>query len=245
VRPVSDGESMREFWDERAREDALYFVDNRIGYRDPAAEARFWEGGPGDLDAVLEAVGVVVESRDHVVEIGCGVGRLTRVLAARAASVVAVDISEAMLERAKAANAALDNVEWVLGDGRSLAGVADASADVCFSHVVFQHIPDPAITLGYVREMGRVLRADGVSAFQISNNPDIHLARGQQSLRDRLRALLGRGPKGQTHPAWLGSAVDLKDLHAVAVTAGMTVEEVVGAGTQYCVVKTRKARGTG
>ena len=33
-----------EFWDERAREDAFYFVDSRLDYGDPDVE-RFWAGG--------------------------------------------------------------------------------------------------------------------------------------------------------------------------------------------------------
>ena len=235
---------MRRFWDRRAREDALYFVDNRIGYRDPAAEERFWRGGREDLDAVLADLELVIGPDDRVVEIGCGVGRLTRVLAERAGSVVAIDVSAEMLERARAANPGLETVEWLLGDGESLP-VEDASADIVFSHVVFQHIPDPGVTLGYVREMGRVLRPGGRAGFQIANNPDEPLRSGRQSLRNRLRALVGRGPKGQTHPAWLGSAVDLDDLRAAAADGGMQVERVVGEGTQYCLVRTRRVPGTG
>lgn len=66
-----------------------------------------------------------------------------------------------MLELAREHNPALDAVEWIHGDGTSLEPLADASADACFSQVVFQHIPDPEITLGYVAEMGRVLRPGG------------------------------------------------------------------------------------
>ena len=236
---------MRRFWDERAREDALYFVDNRIGYRDPAAEERFWQGGRADLDGVLADLELAIGPEDRVVEIGCGVGRLTRVLAERGASVLALDVSAEMLERARAANPGLENVEWVLGDGESLAGVEDASADIVFSHVVFQHIPDPEVTLGYVREMGRVLRPGGRAGFQVANNPEEPLRTGNQSLRNRVRALVGRGPKGQTHPAWLGSAVDLDDVRAAAADGGMRVERVVGEGTQYCLVRARRSAGTG
>jgi SAM-dependent methyltransferase len=239
------GGSMGQFWDERAREDALYFVDNRIGYRDPESEALFWEGGRVDLDRVLSALHIEVGADDDVLEIGCGVGRLTRVLAERGRSVTALDVSAEMLERARVANPQLDNVQWLLGDGESLAGVPDASADLCVSHVVFQHIPDPAVTLGYVREMGRVLRQGGAAGFQVSNNPDVHKRWGQEKLGDRVRSWVGRAPRGQRHPAWLGSAIDLDELRAAAADGGMEVEHVVGEGTQYCLVRTRKARGTG
>jgi SAM-dependent methyltransferase len=236
--PGASSSGMRDFWDDRAREDALYFVDNRLDYGQPD-ERRFWDSGPRDLDALLGAVGARIEPSDAVVEIGCGVGRLTRPLADWAASVRALDVSAEMLDRARAHSPELANVEWILGDGESLAGVADDSADCCFSHVVFQHIPDPEITLGYVREMGRVLRLGGWSAFQISNDPSVHRAH-PASVRQRLKALFGRSPRGQRDPAWLGSAVDLDELSAAAADGGLEVERVKNPGTQYCLVLLRK-----
>src|SRR4051794_7796886 len=86
------------FWDERAREHALFFVDNRLDYRDPDVES-FWAGGVEALDGMLRAVGVGVTPRDVIVDIGCGVGRLTRVLAGRARRVIGVDVSAEMLAR--------------------------------------------------------------------------------------------------------------------------------------------------
>lgn len=231
---------MQAFWDARARENAMYFVDNTLDYRDPDIE-RFWHEGERAVQVILDAVGARIEPGYHVVEIGCGVGRLTRALAAQAASVTAFDVSPEMLERARSAHPDLDTVRWVQGDGTSLAGIADASADVCFSHVVFQHIPDPAITLGYVREMGRVLRPGGWAVFQVSNDPAVHRPRGLWGyLTRRLLAALGRAPRGQDAPAWLGSAVDLAELRATAEGAGMSMERVTGEGTQFCFVLLRR-----
>jgi SAM-dependent methyltransferase len=233
---------MREFWDRAADENAMYFVDNSLDYRRPDAE-RFWRDGERELDALLGAVGATIEPGDDVVEIGCGIGRITRVLARRAATVRALDVSPRMLELARGHGAGLEGVEWLLGDGVSLRGVADASADAVVSHVVFQHIPDSAVTLGYVREIGRVLRPGGWSAFQVSNDPWIHRRRtGREGLRIRLAALLGRGPRGQADPAWLGSAVDLDELRAAAAEGGMEVERTSGEGTQMCFVLTRRLR---
>jgi SAM-dependent methyltransferase len=226
------------FWDERAREQALFFVDNTVDYRHPDVE-RFWAGGEEAVASILDELGVTLRPTDSLVEIGCGVGRLTRALAARAAEVTAVDVSSEMLARARELNPALENVRWVHGDGASLAPVATASADGCFSHVVFQHLPDPELTLGYVREMARVLRPGGWAVFGVSTDPAVH--RPRRRARWRLAALLRRGPRAQAHPAWLGSAVPLERLATCAEEADLELERVLHPGTQFTLVLGRRA----
>lgn len=224
---------MRRFWNARAREDAFYFVDTRQAYRAPDPE-RFWNAEEL-LDYFLSGLGVQIEPGDTVLEIGCGVGRITRVLAGRAREVIALDVSDEMLARARANLAdASGNVRWLLGDGVSLEGIADGSVDKCVSIVVFQHFPSPEVAFGYVRELGRVLRAGGWAALQVSNDPSVHRPRG--AVRAAIRATLRRGPRGQRHPAWLGSHVELDALRAVATGAGLALEKVWGEGSQYCQV---------
>jgi len=231
--------SMRSFWDERAEEDPFYFVDNRQRYGEPEME-RFWGGGREAVANMLGLLGVSLKPTDVVVDIGCGVGRMTRALAERAGTVKGVDVSERMLEVARRENAHLENVEWVLGNGTTLAPIRSESVDCVFELVVFHHIPDPEITLGYIREIGRLLRPGGFAALQVSNDPAAHRP---PSLRDRLRALprrLRRSPGGQNDPAWRGSAVDLDRLESVAGEACMRLERVVGEGTLHCLVLLRR-----
>ena len=235
---MSDARAER-FWDERAREDAFFFVDTRLPYRGGGRE-RFWSGGEEVVSRMLDTLGVELEPTDVVVDIGCGIGRLTRALAARAAEVLALDVSSEMLSRAQQLNAHLANVRWLHGDGTTLAPVADSSVDACFSHVVFNHIPDPAITLGYVREMGRVLRPGGWSAFQVSNDPEAPAHSGGATVRRRLAALARRAPRGYDDPAWLGSAVDLDALRRTAVSADLAVERVEAPGSFFCTVLVRR-----
>jgi SAM-dependent methyltransferase len=205
---------MGAFWDRAAEEDPLFHVDDRGRVGDD-----FWRGGEEIVETFERELGFSIGG-ERLVEIGCGVGRITRVLAQRA-KVTAIDVSARMLALAREHNPELRGVEWLQGDGTTLAGVPDASADGVFSHVVFQHIPDPAITLGYVAEMGRVLRPGGWAAFQVSNDPKVH--------RRRLR--------GIRHPAWRGSAVDLHALRETAEAAGLAVEGIAGPGTQFCLVR--------
>ena len=231
--------SMRRFWDRRARENAFFFVDSRLDYSDPGADLDwFWEEGERYLDETLGQLGASLGSEDDAIDIGCGVGRFTRALAARARTVRALDVSPRMLELAREHNGHLENVEWIEGDGTTLAPIPDRSADACFSHVVFQHIPDPEITYGYVREMGRVLRPGGWAVFQVSNDPGVH---SREHRGSRLRALLGRAPKGQDDPRWRGSAVDLDRLARAAADGGCRVQRTENAGSQFCVVALRRA----
>lgn len=232
----------RRFWDERAEDDAFFAVDSRLEYRNPDVE-RFWAEGARDLERLLAVLGVELRGDEAVVEIGCGVGRMTRVLAQGAASVRALDVSKRMLEVARSHNRELANVEWILGDGASLAGIDSASADAVVSHVVFQHIPDPEITLGYVREIGRVLRPGGWAAFVISNDPRVHRPRGRFGrARVAFQRLLRRHHDWLENPHWLGSHVEIAALRHAVRDGGMDVERTVGEGTQYCAVRlTRQA----
>ena len=224
---------MQRFWDERAREDAYYFVDSRLDYGAPDVQ-RFWDGGEEALDLLLEIAGTAIEPGDTVLDIGCGLGRLTRAAAARAERVLALDVSAEMLEQARSLNADLHNVQWIHGDGHTLEPLPNASVDCCISIVVFQHIPDPTITLGYLREVARVLRREGRAAFQVSTDERIH--HPTQPWRSRLRAIAGRAPRGQANPAWVGSAVNVDDMRAVCAEAGLEIERIADAGTQYTTV---------
>ena len=217
----------------------MYFVDSRLDYRDPDEEA-FWKGGFEAVDEILDSVGVGLNPEDDVIDIGCGVGRLTRALADQTRHVVGLDVSGEMLARARRLNQRIENLSWELGSGTNLEPLPSDSADLCFSHVVFQHIPDPEITLNYVRDMGRVLRTSGRAVFVVSTDPQVH--RQRPSLRKRVRSLAGRAPKGGDNKSWLGSSVDEKGLRQAAADGGLEIAGLVGLGTQYTIVHAVKSR---
>ncbi len=233
---------MRDFWDARARENALWYIHSQLDYNAPDSD-EFWRSGEDNLERTLAPFGIVLRGDERVLEIGCGMGRITRALAARARDVVGVDVSPEMIERGRTALAELANVTLQVGSGTDLAGIDRNSCDACYSFIVFQHIPDPAITCGYIREIGRVLRPGGWTVFQVSDRPEIHRRaywRLRVPLRERLRRLAGRAPRGCTDAPWLGSAVPREDLLAALAAGGMRLESTVGDGTQFCLVHARK-----
>jgi SAM-dependent methyltransferase len=233
---MADADHMARFWDARAREDANYFVDNRLQYGS-GDEEWFWAQGARDLAQMLELLDVTPSPQDTVLDVGCGVGRLLKALTPQVSATIGIDVSAEMVERASGNLAGLP-VTLHVGDGTSLRPVADASVDGVVSLVVFQHIPDPQITLGYVREIGRVLRPGGWAAIHVSNDPQIHSA--DYKMPSRLKQLIRRAPRGQDDPAWRGSAVTLDALAAAAADGGCDVEKTVGEGTQFCVVRLRR-----
>jgi len=141
---------MRTTWDAAAASDR---VDEFVG--DPATARAEAEGLFGRLGA---------DPRGGLcVEVGCGPGRMTGVLAERFDRVVAVDVSEGMLERARSAVTA-QNVEFRLVAGDRLETVEDAIADTLVCYLVLQHLPDRRVVLRYLEEFARVLTLGG-SAF--------------------------------------------------------------------------------
>ena len=70
---------------------------------------------------MLDLLGARIDPRDRIVEIGCGLGRITRALAKRGRDVRALDVSAEMLEMARGHNHDLANVEWIVtGEGTQM-----------------------------------------------------------------------------------------------------------------------------
>ncbi len=99
---------------------------------------------------------------EHVVDVGCGAGIDSFIAAGMVGptgQVVAIDMTPAMLDKAKAnaAAAGVDDIDFRLGYGESLP-VEDGWADVVISNGVLNLMPDKRAAL---LEMARVLKPTG------------------------------------------------------------------------------------
>jgi predicted TPR repeat methyltransferase len=110
----------------------------------------------------LEEEGVL-HPRRFALDLGCGIGRMTEVLAPRLAGIIGIDVSSGMVERAQRRCAGLPNVCVRVADGRDLGEFADESIDLVLAVDVFPYLVQTGMSLAekHVMESARVLRSGG------------------------------------------------------------------------------------
>ena len=114
----------------------------------------------------------------RVLEIGCGVGRMTRALAGIFGEVHGVDVSGEMIAQGRQLLAGVPNVHLHRNSGADLSVLGDLRFDFAFSFIVFQHIPSQAIIENYVREVQRVLRPGSLFKFQVQESSQVIVREG-------------------------------------------------------------------
>jgi ubiquinone/menaquinone biosynthesis C-methylase UbiE len=148
--------------------------------------------------AIRDRIVELAEPRpdDHVVDLGAGTGLLALALAPRVRELLAVDISERMLERLddKAAADGVNNVEPLVADLRRLP-LEDECATLVVSNYAFHHLDDQGKELA-LAEARRILRPGGRLVicdmmFSLSLEP-----RDRRLVWEKIRGLLRRGPAG-------------------------------------------------
>jgi ubiquinone/menaquinone biosynthesis C-methylase UbiE len=214
--------TMRADWNARARENARHYVQNATADWN---ERDFFRSGEINVanDIMPEMHRICGGGRSpldlHMLEIGCGVGRMTRMLARIFGRVTAVDVSDEMLAEAKKNLAGFDNVALLLGDGASFSGVPDGECDFAFSFIVFQHIPSIDVIRSYCRDVCRVLKPGSLFKFQVQGSPE--------AARD-------------AYDTWSGVPITLEQAQRLADDTGFALEAAEGAGTQYFWLRFRK-----
>jgi ubiquinone/menaquinone biosynthesis C-methylase UbiE len=128
-------------------------------------------------------------------------------LAKEFGQLTAIDVSSDMIERAR--GVAPDAVRFHQVNGPVIP-VADGEADAVFSVHVMQHLENMRVLEAYIREIARVLRADGTAMVHIplqGSPPPNPLRRLQQelTLRNSRRSLrTGQGHTTmRTNDYWL------------------------------------------
>jgi ubiquinone/menaquinone biosynthesis C-methylase UbiE len=156
----------------------------------------------------------------QVLEIGCGTGAVSRLLAQRpgVAKVLGVDPSAAFIARARELAQGLPNLSFEQSDGRSLT-LNDDAFDVVIVHQVLSHVPQPD---QLIAEAFRVLRPQGcLSVF----DGDYTTATVSLAQQDPLEACVHAFRTNFVHDAWI-----VRRLPGLLQAAGFDVQPMRSHG---------------
>jgi SAM-dependent methyltransferase len=172
----------------------------------------------------------------RVLDVACGEGYGSALLARHAAHVVGADLSDAAIAHAKRAYAGLANVEFACAPCTRLP-IADASIEVAVSFETIEHILEQE---AFLEELARVMKPDAILILSCPNKFAYSDKRGfvnefhvKELYRDELSALLG---KRFPHSFWYGQRPSFFSLIAPdSVSLG-------GAPVEGELVETEEAR---
>jgi ubiquinone/menaquinone biosynthesis C-methylase UbiE len=205
---------MQRDWDERARENARFYVDT--SNENWSDEEFFGSGRRTVSEEILTDMINICQGKDpkqmRVVEIGCGAGRVTRALANVFGEVHAVDVSGEMVALARRALADTPNAFVYQNNGKDLSVLPPGPFDFAFSTIVFQHIPSREVIYSYVREVHRLLRPGALFKFQVQGDATMET---------------------QPDDTWLGVPFSDTDAVEMAEKCGFEPRHRHGAGGQY------------
>jgi trans-aconitate methyltransferase len=163
-------------WEEMAAVDPLWAI-----LSNPAKRFGKWEiedflrTGREEVAGLMQTAGQFALPQRHrrAIDFGCGVGRLTRALRDYFPECYGIDVSQAMLQRARQLAPGCE-----FRQGSDLGSFPRQSADLIYSSLVLQHQPDKKRVKAIISDMIRVLAPGGLLVFQMP----LHLP-----LRNRLQ----------------------------------------------------------
>jgi SAM-dependent methyltransferase len=205
---------MRADWNQRADEDANYYV--AFGRRNQDDDEFF--ATAADVVRNLERELRRTSGRDAALEIGCGPGRLMRPLSPLFREIHGVDISNEMIRLAGERLRDVPNAHPRVNSGADLSAYPDAKFDFVYSYAVFQHIPDRELVFAYLREAQRVLKPGGVLRCQLNSLP----------------------PHSRPYDTWSGVRISPAEIVDFARAADFQLLALEQTGTQYMWVTCRK-----
>lgn len=167
-------QASKEKWDKLAQQNARYFVLTDFGEK--ITEEEFKKAGEKDFaelianDEVLKSK--LVDFKDKtVMEIGCGIGRITEFLSLNFKKVFAVDISEEMVKMGSDRLKDRINITFIANDGQQHPSIKDSTVDFVFSYIVFQHMSNKKVVVENLKEIKRILTPNGIAKIQLRGLP--------------------------------------------------------------------------
>ncbi|GAA0853310.1 methyltransferase domain-containing protein [Aliiglaciecola litoralis] len=142
----------------------------RIAQQFGKSAKRYDHAAQVQADIGFDALQNVPMQGNRALDIGCGTGRLTKILAQRFQSVCAIDLSAGMIEQASINNAASTNIDFSVADAESIP-FGDSHFDFVFSSMVLQWC-DP-ISNSF-QQAYRVLKPGGRGVIALLSEGSMH-----------------------------------------------------------------------
>ncbi|HET9103443.1 MAG TPA: methyltransferase domain-containing protein [Solirubrobacteraceae bacterium] len=162
-------DSLEQHWNALGHDDPLWAILSLPGKRGGVWDLEeFLATGRRDVEQVLAQLretGIDV-ARGRALDFGCGIGRLTQPLADHFQRCDGVDLAGSMIEQAVRLNQREGSCHFHHSSVSDLRMFTDESFDFVISLLVFQHM-EPGLMRGYLREVVRVLKPDGVAYFNL------------------------------------------------------------------------------
>jgi ubiquinone/menaquinone biosynthesis C-methylase UbiE len=224
MKPVG---SANEWWREMAAEDGLRLLDQHVGTDADWATAA--KTGLEDFQRAVRLTGMPSGPDLSLLEIGCGAGRMTWVLAEAFGQVVAADVSPAYVKMAEQ-HCARPNVSYRTISGYDLEALGDRLFDVAFTYEVFHYLEQPILER-YVSDVYRFLRQGGSFVLQLNTAP-MGLVTHVSLLIRRLMHLVGkRSWRGwPTSPYFARKPYSADAICGILTKAGFEIQKVVQPG---------------
>ena len=165
-------QQMRDDWNQRAREDARYYV--ACGRRGQQDEEFFASAGHVVRlleDELKRLPGNIPPHARRGLEVGCGPGRLMRPMNRNFGELHGVDVSDEMIRLAEARFSGASGMHLHATNGSDLAPFSSDYFDFVYSYAMFRHVPSREVVLAYFDEIRRVLKAGGLARLQLSGLP--------------------------------------------------------------------------
>jgi ubiquinone/menaquinone biosynthesis C-methylase UbiE len=107
----------------------------------------------------------LIKDGEKVLDLGCGNGRLLKILQDKKIEYIGVDSSRKLIEIAKEKH---PNFQFLVADALSLPFLEN-SFDKVFSISVFHHIPSEELRLQFLKEIKRILKPKGILILTVWN----------------------------------------------------------------------------
>lgn len=177
----------------------MTFSPARLQRRVWDRRASTWDhGGAPGLERVVEAVveAAAAEPGTKAVDLGCGTGQVSLVLARRGAQVTAVDVSSEMIDllRAKVEDERIEGVVGVVAPIERFS-LASGSVDLVVSNYALHHLRDAdkrtlvVAVAGWLRPGGRFVVGD----MMFGRGANAH---DREIIASKILTLARRGPAG-------------------------------------------------